>query len=144
MDFRISRLRNDDFERWSQLFEQYCRFYHFDCSTQKKATVCQWLFDANYPLEGFVIGILHYQTVPLSLFSLFGTDTGYLADLCVDQRYRQNGIATLLHEEFVTRGKAVGWPFTAWLTQETSSTARGMYDQCAELTDLRYYVQTLE
>lgn len=144
--YQIRPVADGDFAAWRQLFSEYCAFYGFDCNDDKLTTVWQWLFDDQHVLKGLVaddgngtvIGLLHFQTMPMSLF---GADTGYLADLYVSPDHRRNGVARLLHEAFVATGKEKGWPFGAWLAQEGNSTARAMYDQSADLTDLRYYVQ---
>jgi len=144
----INTLNPDQKSRWETLFTEYCAFYGFDCSAEKQATVWQWLMDphnsltalAAYDNQQQLIGFAHYQTMPLSLF---GTDTGYLADLYISPEYRRQGSAEQLHQAFVDAGKQQGWPFAAWLTQEGNAPARAMYDKTAEMTDLRYYVQQL-
>lgn len=145
---QITALQATDQQRWADLFTQYCEFYGFDCTDQKKATVWEWLMDGENSFtalaarnaEGKLVGFAHYQTMPLSLF---GTDTGYLADLFVDPAHRRQGIAEQLHQAFTDAGKEKGWPFAAWLTQEGNTAARAMYDKTADMTDLRYYVEQL-
>jgi len=146
MEYTISNLTATDKSVWQRLFTEYCQFYGQDCPSEKSDTVWQWLSDPRHPLQGIaaydkqsqLVGIAHYQSTPLSLF---GTETGYLADLYVDSSVRRQGVARLLHQAFINEGKRQNWPFTAWLTQEGNQAARNLYDQSAELTDLRYYVQ---
>ena len=144
----ISTLNPDQKNRWETLFTEYCAFYGFDCTPEKLTTVWQWLMDqdnsltalAAYDDQRQLIGFAHYQTMPLTLF---GADTGYLADLYISPEHRRQGIAEQLHQAFIKAGKQKGWPFVAWLTQEGNTPARAMYDKTAEMTDLRYYVQEL-
>ncbi len=147
MQTTITTLKQDDKAQWHQLFSKYCAFYNFDCSTEKADTVWQWIFDVQHPLQALaaydqqqLVGIAHYQVMPLSLF---GANTGYLADLYIAKEARRQGVAKALHQAFITEGKQQGWPFAAWLTQEGNQAARNLYDQQAEMTDLRYYVQSI-
>ena len=149
MSILITALDHKDRARWEQLFVEYCDFYGFDCSPTKRDTVWQWLFDLHHPLTAIaardsdqqLVGFAHYQTMPLSLF---GTETGYLADLYVDKAYRRQGIATQLHRAFIEHASQKGWSFVAWLTQEGNTQARSLYDKTAQMTDLRYYVQQIQ
>lgn len=148
MQYRIDKLHQDDFHSWSELFSAYCQFYAIECPEDKLTQVWQWLFNPEHPLQGLgaysadntLVGLLHYQAIPLSLF---GSDTGYLSDLYIAPEHRCQGIARLLQDAFTAIGKRANWPFCAWLTQEENSQARALYDQNATATDFRYYVQDL-
>jgi GNAT superfamily N-acetyltransferase len=75
-----------------------------------------------------LLGLTHYlfhrSTIHVELVC-------YLQDLFTAEDMRGQGIGAALIEEVATRARAAGAARVYWLTHETNSTARRLYDQVA-------------
>ena len=67
----IRYLEQKDRENWEKLYNGYADFYRVPINTEILDTLWNWLQDDNhivngicYELEGEIIGIAHYRTMP--------------------------------------------------------------------------------
>lgn len=136
---RIRALQANDRIQWQTCYRLYADFY----ATPMNGTILQqtwtWLLDPAYPLEGIVAvtgagdiaGIAHYRAYAEPLL---GKEACYLDDLYVLPAYRKQGIARQLIAQLSLIAKERGWPVVRWITAQNNTTARGLYDQIAEVT----------
>lgn len=125
-----------DFEQWLPLWEGYNTFY--ERSVPAEVTRMTWsrFFDVYEPMhaivaerDGKLLGLVHY---------LFHRNTAmlgptcYLQDLFTVATTRGQGIGRALIEAVYERAQAAGSPRVYWMTQESNTTARRLYDQVAE------------
>jgi len=130
--FQIAPLRPSEYTRWLQLWCDYQRFY----KVELPATVTEstWQRIHNGRIGGLgardsadrLLGIVHY---------LFHEDTWsalpacYLQDLYVDPSTRGTGCGRQLIEAVAEAARAADANPPYWLTHETNSVARLLYDR---------------
>ena len=127
-------LRPADRAGWQPLAEGYKRFYNTP-TTPAEYDEC-WrrpmAEDGVHGLGGFVegrlVGIAHY----LFHTSAWARDNCYLQDLFVAEDARGQGVAAALIERVAQAAKARGAARTYWLTQDTNTRARALYDRVAQ------------
>jgi GNAT superfamily N-acetyltransferase len=131
---RVAPLRESEYARWTQLWSAYQRFYGVDLPADVTAATWQRLHDGRVHGLGArnaadeLLGIVHF---------LFHEDTWstlpacYLQDLYVDPAVRGTGCGRQLIEAVVEAAKAAGANSPYWLTHETNSVARRLYDRLA-------------
>ncbi len=86
-------------------------------------------------LDGQLVGIAHY----LFHGSVWADTSCYLQDLFTDPKVRRSGIASALIHEVAVRARARGASRYYWLTKETNTAARALYDRVAtHLGFIRY------
>lgn len=125
-----------DFERWLPLWEGYNTFYQRTVPPEVTRMTWSRFFDAYEPMhaivaerDGRLLGLVHY---------LFHRNTAmlgptcYLQDLFTAAETRGQGIGRALIEAVYERAQAAGSPRVYWMTQESNTTARRLYDQVAE------------
>lgn len=134
-DMRLRPPDESDFDVWSDLFAQYCRFYGTDATETKSRTVWSWLLDPGHSLEGLllvsdgeVVGLCHFRQTPESLA---GAHAGFLEDLFVAPAHRGSGAAEFVIRELVDLAQRRGWVGLSWLTADTNYRARSVYDRVA-------------
>jgi GNAT superfamily N-acetyltransferase len=129
----IAKLAPSDRAVWEALFRAYIDFYQrveppemyerawreFQADTQLHA------FGAK--LDGKLVGITHFLVHP----STSGPDVCYLQDLFTAPDARGKGVARALIAAVVDWARAHGCGRVYWLTHESNSTARRLYDQVA-------------
>ena len=128
----IAPLRPTERVRWSQLWSEYQRFYAVEIPAAVTETTWQRLHDGRIHGLGArdssddPVGIVHF---------LFHEDTWsnapacYLQDLYVDPKIRDTGCGRKLIEAVVASAKAAGANDPYWLTHETNTVARQLYDR---------------
>jgi GNAT superfamily N-acetyltransferase len=136
---RIRPLAATDYAQWLPLWDGYNAFYgrsgHTALPAAITAATWQRFFDAAEPVhalvaerDGRLLGLTHYlfhrSTIHVELVC-------YLQDLFTAEDVRGQGVAAALIEEVATRARAAGAARVYWLTHETNSTARRLYDQVA-------------
>ncbi len=141
--FSIRSARPGDFDQWLPLWEGYNSFY--ERRVPEEVTRITWarFFDAYEPMhavvaehDGRLVGLVHY---------LFHRNTAMLAPVCYLQdlftaaETRGQGVGRALIEAVYERAQAAGSPRVYWMTQESNTTARRLYDQVAEYSGFIQY-----
>jgi GNAT superfamily N-acetyltransferase len=130
----ISPLRISERPRWNELWGAYQRFYGVELSAQVTESTWQRMHDGRIHAlgardpAGRLIGIVHF---------LYHEDTWsmaracYLQDLYVDETVRGSGCGRQLIEAVNAAALAAGANSPYWLTHETNSVARRLYERVA-------------
>jgi GNAT superfamily N-acetyltransferase len=130
----ISKLVEEDRADWEDLFRGYNEFYD--------RTLPPELYDRAWTafqddtrthalgarLGDTLVGITHFLTHP----STTTADVCYLQDLFTAADARGQGVATALIAAVTEWARLRDCSRVYWLTAETNSTARGLYDQVAQ------------
>ena len=130
----ISPVRITERARWNELWSAYQRFYGVELSSQVTDSTWQRMHDgrihglgARDP-GGRLIGIVHF---------LYHEDTWsmaracYLQDLYVDETVRGSGCGRKLIEAVNAAALAAGANSPYWLTHESNTVARRLYERVA-------------
>lgn len=143
IEFEIRDLEEADRSHWEELWERYLEFYEHPLDPVVIETTWRRLMDPKEPmfalvaehagiLAGFVQCVLHRGTWAVN-------DLCYLEDLYVAEEIRGHGIARALIEGVYRRADRLGWDRVYWLTHETNTTARKLYDKVAKRTGFIQY-----
>lgn len=132
-----------DFDQWLPLWEGYNSFYERKVPLEVTRMTWSRFFDVYEPMyaivaerDGKLLGLVHYlfhrNTAMLA-------PTCYLQDLFTVAEARGQGIGRALIEAVYQRAQAAGSPRVYWMTQESNTTARRLYDQVAERSNFIQY-----
>ena len=139
----IRDLKKSDFDNWSYLYKKYADFYNAPMKAQVLDTVWNWIHDKNhlvkgicYELEGKIVAIAHYRTMPRPLR---GEYVGFLDDLFVDPNHRGNKIAQKLIMHLKSISKNNNWHGIRWITHSSNESAKKLYDKIANNTGFDLY-----
>ena len=138
MSFAIRDIRREDRPKWQPLWAGYLEFYNATLAPEiTDATFARFL-DPSEPMQalvaeddttgallGFVHCVFHRGTWSIGDFC-------YLEDLFTAETARGRGIGRALIEAVYTLADERGAGRVYWLTHETNTTARKLYDQVAE------------
>ena len=132
---------------WEPLWKGYQAFYEVDLSDETTAVTWARLHDPAEPMgvlgayvDGKLTGIVHY------IFHRSCWTIGnycYLQDLFVAEGARKLGLGRALIEAVEAKARAVGASRLHWLTQETNTVGRALYDQVAERSGFIQYRKIL-
>ena len=132
----IRPLRLDERAEWELLWKGYLDFYKTSVPKQTYDTTWARLHDVDEPMwllgayaDGNLLGIVHY------LYHRSCWTVGnycYLQDLFVADSARKLGLGRALIEAVYREAKAAGASRVHWLTHETNTTARALYDTLAD------------
>jgi len=121
---------------WEPLWVGYQNFYKVSLSDEVNTATWQRLHDPAEPMgvlgayvDGRLCGIVHY------LFHRSCWSIGnycYLQDLFVAEDARNHGLGRALIVAVEERARAAGASRVHWLTHETNTDARALYDKLAE------------
>lgn len=125
-----------DESRWRELWRGYCDFYETAMPDDVTDSTWQRILAQERrdfgcivaECDGRVVGFANYVLHP------YTWSTGlqcYLNDLFVDPDARGSGIGQALIAFLQRRGGDEGWTRIHWLTHETNTTARRLYDRFA-------------
>jgi len=123
-----------DHARWEVLARGYKRFYQTPLpdsdyeKTWQRFMQGSDVFGFGGHLNGELVGIAHYMFHTAA----WSADVCYLQDLFVDERVRGQGVARALIEAVAAAARARGTPRYYWLTNETNTTARLLYDKIGQ------------
>jgi GNAT superfamily N-acetyltransferase len=129
---QIAALKLSERARWSELWSEYQRFYGVEIPADVTENTWQRLHSGRVHGLGArnsddqLVGIVHF---------LYHEDTWskqpacYLQDLYVDSTLRGTGCGRLLIEAVATAARAAGANSPYWLTHETNTVARRLYDR---------------
>ena len=139
----IRELKTSDKQEWEKLFKGYGDFYKAQINDEILSTVWDWLFDKKhvvnglcYEIEGKIVGIAHYRTMPRPLK---GKYIGFLDDLFVDPNFRGQKIGQKLIEALKKMAKSNNWKVIRWITHSDNKTAKKLYDKIANNTGFDLY-----
>ena len=128
-------LRTGDHARWLQLWREYQSFYGIDLPAAVTENTWERLHNGRVHGLGArdssdaLLGIVHF---------LYHEDTWsiapacYLQDLYVDKSARGTGCGRLLIEAVAKAAHAAGANAPYWLTHQTNTVARSLYDRVAK------------
>jgi ribosomal protein S18 acetylase RimI-like enzyme len=141
----IRPLRASDDAGWRPLWRGYLEFYGTELPDEVTALTWRRLLDPQEPLfglvaerrgalAGFVHCVLHRGTWSL-------TNHCYLEDLYVAPEARGTGLGRELIAAVYREADARGADRVYWLTHETNTTARALYDRVAQRSGYIHYVR---
>jgi GNAT superfamily N-acetyltransferase len=140
----VRPLENGDRGRWEELFRAYMRFY--------ERSEPQALYDRAWNefmrdermhalvacIDGEIIGIVHF----LIHANTSAADVCYLQDLFTAEAARRRGVGRRLIEAVAARARERECSRLYWMTQESNTAARALYDCVAEYRGfIRYQMQ---
>ena len=148
MSSRAIRLFSpDDFDAWLPLWRGYQQFYEVDIPSEVSRATWQRLLDPAEPMHGAfalaaerIVGFVHYIE-HRSCWTV--GDYCYLQDLFVAPDVRGGGHGRGLIEHVYTEAERRGCSRVWWLTQESNSTARLLYDRIADRSGFIQYRKIL-
>jgi len=129
----IKALEQNDRTQWESLFGQYADFYKVTLPANSKDRVWGWIFNTEEPFwcdiavneQRQAVGFVQYQ---LMHRSLSGSMVCYLSDLYVNPNQRESGIGRALIDHVVDFAKREGVENVRWLTQDSNTTAKSLYE----------------
>ena len=141
---QISTLAASDRREWLTLWQGYLAFYESEVSDQQTALTFERLVEPGYPIHGAIardaggsaIGLVHWLTHPATWSK---GQYCYLEDLFVCSHARGSGAGRALIGTVTDWARDRGCSKVYWLTGETNSTARALYDRVATHTGFVHY-----
>lgn len=143
-DVQIRRLAQSDHADWRRLWTDYLTFYKTVLPDEIYATTWKRLFDpGEYEPNGFIahvdgraVGLVHYI---LHRTCWSAKNNCYLQDLYADPDVRGTGVGRKLIEAVYAEADRQGITNVYWMTHETNTTARQLYDRIARRTGFIEY-----
>ena len=139
----IRYLEQNDKENWEKLYIGYANFYKTSMNTEILDTLWSWIHNDNhivngicYELEGKIVGIAHYRTMPRPIR---GQYIGFLDDLFVEPDFRRKKIAQKLINHLKSLSKSNNWDGIRWITHSSNENAKKLYDKIANNTGFELY-----
>jgi GNAT superfamily N-acetyltransferase len=140
----ISPLTCDDQADWLRLWQHYLTFYRTELDDDTTAHTFARLIDPASEVNGVIardghgapVGLVHWLT-HASTWAI--GDSCYLEDLFVDPNVRGGGIGRSLIAHVTDWAHTHGASKVYWLTEETNSPARILYDRVATNTGFVHY-----
>lgn len=145
----IRALTPADREAWLPLWRGYLEFYEATLPDEQTDLTWRRLLDPQFPMWGAVatdadggaIGLVHWLTHPATW------SVGpycYLEDLFVAPGTRGAGAGRALIEHVAEWAREHGSAKVYWLTHETNTTARALYDRVATHSGFVHYEMGLD
>lgn len=140
----IAPITADDHDEWRALWDGYLSFYETDLDDETTAATFERLVDDGSGIHGAIardetgasVGIVHWLTHPATWAT---TDYCYLEDLFVAPGLRGGGVGRALIEHVRTWAQDHGSAKVYWLTAESNTTARVLYDRVASRSGMIHY-----
>lgn len=141
----IRPLCEQDAPAWRRLWQGYLDFYRTELPEAVTVLTWQRLLDPTGPLFGlgaeqdgeligFVHGLLHPATWSKAPYC-------YLEDLFIAPGARGAGAGRALIEAVYREADSRGAPRVYWLTHETNTTARALYDRVGQRSGFIHYTR---
>ncbi len=140
---RIAPLRLSEHARWAELWSEYQLFYGVELPATVSESLWQRLHAGRvhglgaHDSADHLLGIVHF---------LFHEDTWspapacYLQDLYVDSKMRGTGCGGMLIEAVAEAARAAGANSPYWLTHQSNTVARQLYDRLGQNQGFIHYV----
>ena len=140
----LTTLGEADHDRWAELWRGYLTFYETELTDDVYASTWARILDPNGTIcalgvrdpRGVLAGITHYFFHPHAWAK---NDACYLQDLFVDEAMRGRGYARALIAGVADAARRRNAIRVYWLTHETNTTARLLYDKVAKNTGFIRY-----
>ena len=143
-EITIRPLAQSDHADWRRLWADYLTFYETKLPEEVYAITWKRLFtDGEFEPKGFIatldgkaVGLTHY------LFHRSGwseKNNCYLQDLFADPQVRGKGVGAALIKAVQDEAGKIGVKNVYWMTHETNTTARKLYDHVARRTGFIEY-----
>ena len=139
----IRSLEQKDKRKWKKLYYAYADFYKVPMNSGILDTLWEGIQhdnhivnDISYELEGNIVGIAHYRTMPRPIK---GQYIGFLDDLFVEPDFRQKKIAQKLINHLKSLSKANNWDGIRWITHCSNKNSKKLYDKIADNTGFELY-----
>ncbi|EQM73062.1 GNAT family N-acetyltransferase [Microbacterium maritypicum] len=145
----IAPITTEDRAEWDDLWSGYLSFYEEALDPATTDATFERLIDADSGFHGALardesgtaVGIVHWLTHPSTWAT---TDYCYLEDLFVAPGVRGGGVGRALIAHVRAWAEQQGAAKLYWLTAETNTTARGLYDRLAARSGMIHYEIDLE
>ncbi|PWN34612.1 acyl-CoA N-acyltransferase [Meira miltonrushii] len=150
MSVTIRRVKKEDEEAWTNLWEQYNVFYKRTIPIEVTKKTFERLCDENVrmygavavdnssqqQIVGFVTWYPHANTSSIE-------EVVYLNDLFVDPTIRNKGAGRALIEHVADHAKTIPAHHVYWLTQHFNHRAQLLYTKVANKSDYVHYMKSL-
>ena len=143
MSLEIRPVTAADHAAWLPLWQGYLDFYQAEITAEVSAITWQRFLEPAEPMhaalawqDGRAVGLVHF-IYHRSCWTV--GDYCYLQDLFVADGLRGDGIGRLLIEHVYAQARAAGASRVHWLTQESNSNARQLYDRIADRSGFIQY-----
>ncbi|MEK8078323.1 GNAT family N-acetyltransferase [Pseudomonas sp. XK-1] len=143
MSIEIRPVTAADHAAWLPLWQAYLDFYQAEIAAEVSAITWQRFLEPAEPMhaalawqDGRAVGLVHF-IYHRSCWTV--GDYCYLQDLFVADGLRGDGIGRLLIEHVYAQARAAGASRVHWLTQESNSNARQLYDRIADRSGFIQY-----
>lgn len=143
MSIEIRPVSTADHAAWLPLWQGYLDFYQAEIAAEVSAITWQRFLEPAEPMhaalawqDGRAVGLVH-SIYHRSCWTV--GDYCYLQDLFVADGLRGDGIGRLLIEHVYAQARAAGASRVHWLTQESNSNARQLYDRIADRSGFIQY-----
>ncbi|QZY50923.1 GNAT family N-acetyltransferase [Leucobacter tenebrionis] len=127
-----------DREAWAALFRGYRDFYEKPHDPAVLDTVWGWLMDPSHEtrglvaeVDGRVVGIGHFRRFSRPVVGEQGL---YLDDLFTAPEARGTGAGSAILHRLAEIARDEGVSLVRWITHESNTTARRLYDRLAQQT----------
>ena len=144
----VRALRPDERDAWQPLWEGYLTFYNAPVEPEVTNTTWARLHDPAEPMhvlgafvDGKLVGIVHYL-FHRSTWTI--GDYCYLQDLFTAPEARGQGAGRAMIEAVYDRAEVAGASRVYWLTHETNTIARALYDTLADRPGFIQYRHLLQ
>ena len=140
----IHALTAADRDEWLPLWQAYLTFYESTVADEVTASTFARIADPDGDIQGAIardedgraVGFVHWFAHPATWSA---TTYTYLEDLFVDPSVRRGGVGRALIAHVTDAARAAGSDKVYWLTAETNTTARALYDRVAERSGFIHY-----
>jgi GNAT superfamily N-acetyltransferase len=140
----ISPITRDDHAEWLALWNAYLSFYGTTLDDSTTAATFERVIGEKPGIHGAIardgndaaVGIVHWLTHPGTWTR---TDYCYLEDLFVASEVRGQGVGRALVEHVRAWALQNGSEKVYWLTAESNTTARILYDRVASRSGMIHY-----
>ncbi len=145
MEAVVTEFRVEDHDRWAELWTAYLKFYKTSLSTEVFDSTWERMISKSGTLRGVgiretesgpLLGIVHYL---LHETAWTPKQMCYLQDLFVDPSVRGKGLARMLIEAVAKNAKELDCYRCYWLTQDSNTQARILYDRVGRLSGFVRY-----
>lgn len=142
----IRPVGTDERAAWEPLWKGYLTFYKATLPPQQTDLTWKRLHDPAEPMhvlgayaDGKLEGIVHYL---FHRSTWMAGDYCYLQDLFVAEGGRNHGLGRKLIEAVYAKAREAGSGRVYWLTHESNTVARALYDKVAENAGFIQYRKT--